>query len=963
MAASPRLAETSALARELAGKIEGEVRFDAGSRALYSHDLSIYRQVPIGVVLPRHADDVVATLEACRRHGAPVLPRGGGTSLVGQCTNVAVVLDFSKYMNRILEVDVERKLARVEPGVVCDQLKAEVEEHGLTFGPDPATHAYCTFGGMVGNNSCGVHSLLTEFHGQGSRTSDHVEELEVVTYDGLRLRVGAATDDEVESIVGQGGRRGELYARLRDVRDRHGDAVRERFPDIPRRVSGLNLDDLLPERGFHVARALAGSEGTCAVTLEATVALADWPPARVLVVVAYADRFAAADAVPAVRAHRPIGLEGFDSSVTQTMAGLDKFARERALLPDGAAWLLVEFGGETPEEAEGRAADLVRELGRGTTYGDDVRQSMVWLVRENALGASRIPGKFETWPSFEDSAVHPDQLGAYLRDFDRLLERHGYRCVYYGHFGQGCLHCRIDFDLGTTDGLRVFRRFLDEASDLVLSHGGSLSGEHGDGQAHAHHLERMYGPELVEGFREFKRAWDPDWKLNPGKLVDAYEVDENLRVGPDYRRRRVKTHFSFAADGGSLAAATERCFGAGRCRRLGGGTMCPSFMVTKEERHTTRGRAHLLFELLRGETIGENGWRDEHVKEALDLCLACKGCKADCPVGVDLATYKAEFLAHYYARGRRPAAAYALGLVDRWARLGSRAPALVNAATAFPPLAAALKRAAGLAPERELPKLASPTFSAWFHARTPRRGGERVLLWPDTFSNYLAPDPAKAAVEVLEAAGFEVAVPSRPLCCGRPLYDFGMLDRAKRYLRDVLDALAGELGAGTPIVVLEPSCAAVFADELGNLFPDDERAGRLASAVRLLPAFVGEHVDRFPLGALPGSALVHGHCHQKALFGLEAEAAALTHAGVRHELLDAGCCGLAGSFGYHHGEHYDVSMRIGERVLFPAVRAAPDDAFVVADGFSCRQQIAHGTGRRAMHVAELLRLALVQEEG
>jgi FAD/FMN-containing dehydrogenase/Fe-S oxidoreductase len=953
------------LVSELESAVEGEVRFDPGSRALYAHDLSIYRQVPIGVVVPRTVDDVVATVNLCRAYEAPVLPRGGGTSLVGQCTNVAVVVDCSKYLNRIVELDPEQKLAVVEPGVVCDRLRDAAEPHGLTYGPDPATHAWCTLGGMIGNNSCGVHSVLTELYGPGPRTSDQVEELEVLTSDGHRFSVGGMPEADLAEVIRAGGPKAQIYSRLRAIRDRYGELVRERFPDIPRRVSGYSLDELLPERGFHVARALVGTEGTCAFVLRAAVRLVDSPPARALVVLGYPEHFQAADDVVDILEHRPVGLEGFDASATDTMAGLGLLERERALLPDGGAWLLAEFGGGDADHACQQAEGLVRSFGprpgvTGTRVFTDAReQAAVWLVRESALGASRIPGTFETWPSFEDAAVHPAKLGTYLRDFATLLDRHGYRCVYFGHYGQGCVHCRINFDLRTRDGLAVFKHFLDEASELVVSYGGSLSGEHGDGQAHAHHLATMYGDELVEGFREFKAAWDPGNRMNPGKVIDADPVDANLRLGPDQPRRAVRTYFRFQEDAGSFAAATERCFGMGRCRRTEGGTMCPSFMATREEQHSTRGRAHLLFELMRGEVIGRDGWRDGSVKEALDLCLACKGCKAECPVHVDVASYKAEFLAHYYERRLRPPAAYALGLVHWWSRAGAGARTIANALTQAPGLAGAAKSLIGLAQERDLPRFAPTTFRDWFRARRVRTNDARpVLLWPDTFTNLFRPEVGVAAVEVLEAAGFGVRLPERPLCCGRPLYDFGMLKLARRELRAVLDGLAGELRDGVPVVALEPSCLAVFKDELLNLLGDDERARRLSEQTFLLTDFLAREAPGFVerLGG-DGAVLVHGHCHQKALLGMESEVETLRQLGFEVRLLDAGCCGLAGSFGYE-ADHYEVSMACGERVLFPAVRATDGETIVVADGYSCSEQIAHGTGRQARHVAEVLRAAL-----
>jgi FAD/FMN-containing dehydrogenase/Fe-S oxidoreductase len=938
----------AALAKELAATVRGEVRFDPGSRALYATDLSAYRQVPIGVVIPRDADDVAAAVEVCRAHDAPVLGRGAGTSLGGQTCNVAVVIDFSKYMNRLLDVDPERKTARVQPGLVGMHCRNAIAEHGLTWAPDPATFEYCTLGGMIVNNSCGVHSTMLGMEG---RSSDSVEELEILTYRGERLRIGPG---------GEG-----LPAALRDklvaLRDRYGDLVRERYPQIPRRVSGYNLDDLLPEKGFHVARALSGTEGTCALVLEATVRLVEWPPARALVLLGYPDQYSAADHVVEILEHEPIGLEAVDSTVTENLEKLRFNLDAFALYPEGGAWLLAEFGGQTGDEAVERARGLVDELSKQTgkptmkLFADPAQQKQVWLVRESSIGVSRVPPELETWSCWEDAAVAPERLGAYLRDFKKLLDRHGYYCVFFGHYGQGCVHSRITFDLKSAEGVRGFRAFMEDASDLVLSYGGSLSGEHGDGQSHAELLPKMFGPELVEAFREFKAIWDPDFKMNPHKVVDPYPLDSNLRLGADYRPRRVETHFRFPRDGGSFAAATERCFGVGKCRRTEGGTMCPSYMVTREEMHTTRGRAHLLFEMLNGEAIGKNGWRDPHVKEALDLCLACKGCKGDCPVSVDIATYKAEFLSHYYAGRLRPRSAYALGRISLWARLASHAPRVANLVTRR---AGLIKRLAGLAPERELPLFARETFRDWFAAREPRHGeGARVLLWPDTFTNYLNPETGKAAVEVLEAAGYRVELPPRPLCCGRPLYDYGMLALAKRRLRRILEALEPQLAVNVPLVGLEPSCVAVFRDELVNLFPDDERARRLSGQAFFLSEFLEREGYHPP--PLRRKAVLHGHCHEKAIARMTSAEALLAGMGLELESLDSGCCGLAGSFGYEAG-HYDISMRIGERVLLPRVRATGPDTLVVADGFSCRQQIAHGTDRRALHLAEVLQLALRQ---
>jgi len=982
--APPPFAGAAALAAELAAGVAGEVRFDAGSRALYATDASNYRQVPIGVVLPRDAADVAATIAACRRHGAPVLARGGGTSLAGQCCNVAVVLDFSKYMHRLVELDPARRLARVEPGIVLDTLRRAAERHHLTYGPDPATHDHCTLGGMIGNNSCGVHALMA------GKTVDNVEELEVLTYDGLRLRVGPTSDDELARIVAAGGRRGEIYAGLASLRDRFAPLIRRRYPDIPRRVSGYNLDQLLPENGFHVARALVGTEGTCATVLEATVRLVASPPYRTLAVLAYADVYRAGDHVPEILEWGPIGLEGLDDRLVGFMRAKGLHPASVARLPPGGAWLLVEFGADSQDESDARARRMAEALRRRPdappvklmASREEARR--MWEVREAALGATAfVPGMADAWEGWEDAAVPPARLGPYLRDFRRLLDRYGYESALYGHFGQGCVHTRVDFDFESRAGIDRYLAFIDEAADLVVRYGGSLSGEHGDGQSRAALLPKMFGPELVGAFEEFKALWDPEWKMNPGKVVRAGRPDQDLRLGVDYRPWEPATHLSFAADRGSLARASLRCVGVGKCRRLqaDGGVMCPSYMATLEERHSTRGRAHLLFEMLERDTIGRRGWRDESVREALDLCLSCKGCKSDCPVHVDMAAYKAEFLHHYYAGRLRPRSAYAFGLIHWWARLASPLAPLVNAALRAPGLSGLAKAAAGMAPGRRIPAFARPTFRAWWRARA-RSGernpdGPRVVLWADTFTNYLQPAAAQAAVEVLEAAGKRVVVPARPLCCGRPLYDYGMLRLARRQLRRVLGALRREIRAGTPLVALEPSCLAVFRDELLQQLPHDEDARRLASQSWGLAEYLERHAPGWRPPRLAGprgqplKALVQPHCHARATAAMDGGRAGgaggaedlLDGLGLDARVLDAGCCGMAGAFGFERGERYEVSIRCGERALLPAVREAGSDTLIVADGFSCREQIAQGAGRRALHLAQVLQLALRQGPG
>ena len=946
----------SELEADLRRDLSGEVRFDPGSRALYASDASSFREVPIGVVIPKTRSDVLTTIAHCRRHGAPILSRGGGTSLAGQCCNFAVVMDFSKYLNHLLELDVAQKRARVEPGIILDSLRDAAETHHLTFGPDPATHSRCTLGGMIGNNSCGVHAQVA------GKTSDNILALSIATYDGLSMTVQNHYDDaEVEAIVQEGGRKGEIFARLRALRDRYADAIRREFPRIPRNISGYPLYYLLPEHGFNVAGALVGTEGTCVTVLEATTRLIESPPVKSLVVLGFPDVYTACDHVPDVLAFQPFALEGMDDALITYLKRKHLHTEHLDLLPEGNGWLIVQFGGETREEADRPAQALMEALSRlehppdMRLYDLALKEAMLWEIRESAVGATAmVPGMGDTWPGWEDSAVAPERLGPYLRDLRALMNRYGYQGSFYGHFGQGCLHCRIDFDMASTEGIRRYRRFMEEAADLVVRYGGSFSGEHGDGQARAELLPRMFSPEMMEAFREFKAIWDPEGRMNPGKMVDPYPLDVHLRQGAQYAPPNPVTHFKFPEENGSFAHAAARCVGVGKCRRIEGGTMCPSFMVTREEKDSTRGRGHALYEMLQGDVL-QGGWRDPHVKEALNLCLSCKGCKAECPVNVDMATYKAEFLSHYYEGRLRPRAAYAMGLVNGWARLASRMPAVANFLTHAPILGGLSKRLAGLTPEREVPRFAPETFRAWFRRRPPSPTDRpRVILWADTFNDHFTPEVAQAGVEVLEAAGFQVCLPPGALCCGRPLYDYGFLDQAERQLRQILERLRAEIRAGTPVVGLEPSCVAVFRDELTNLFPHDEDAKRLKKQTFMLSEFLDRQAPDFELPSMSGRALVHGHCHHKAVLDFDAERRVLDRLGLDYQVLDAGCCGLAGSFGFEP-DKYEVSVKAGERVLFPSVREAEGSTLIMTDGFSCREQIAHGTSRRARHLAEVIR--------
>jgi FAD/FMN-containing dehydrogenase/Fe-S oxidoreductase len=1026
----------------LRSTVRGDVRFDIGSRALYAADSSNYRQLPVGVVLPRDAADVEAALAACRATGAAVLPRGAGTSVAGQTANVAVVFDYSRYMNGLTSIDPAAKLAVVEPGIVLDRLRDAAELHHLTYAPDPATHSRCTLGGMIGNNSCGVHGLL------GGKVVDNVESLDVVLYDGTRLTVGRTGAAELQALARSGGRIGQIYAGLARIRDCYTWLIRQRFPKIPRRVSGYNLDELLDENGFNVARALVGSEGTCANIVSATLNLTSSPPCRVLTVLAFPDVFQAADAVMLALEHGPIGLEGFDDFLLDCMRKKHLSLDEVALLPPGGGFLLVEMGAWDPQEAQAKAQALARaaQSWPGTPsariYSDE-DAARVWHVRESGLGATAfVPGQASGCEGWEDAAVPPAQLGAYLRGLTALMNEYGYRSPIYGHFGQGCAHLRMDFDLRSLEGARRYREFIVRAADLVLGFGGSLSGEHGDGQSRAALLPQMFGPELMQAFREFKVLWDPDNRMNPGKLVDAvrvYDPVENLRyhlrwgqspsadprhhlrwgqspsagprqeegagleVVPPVRAGEtgLETHFVFAKDQGSLERATERCVGVGACRQASGGVMCPSYRATGEEQHSTRGRARLLWEMLAGALRAE-GFQSQAVHQALDLCLSCKACKTECPVQVDMAAYKAEFLAQRYKGRLHPLHHYIFGFADRLARIGSIAPTLTNALLTGPITSPLIKHIVGIAQQRQLPRLATESFqrrrasssqpetlgAPSFPRSSAEGGGDQdpqsgrgaqlappqvvsapllpsvrearlappqVVLWPDTWNNYYHPQTLVAAESVLTQAGFRVQIPQGHICCGRPLYDFGLLDSARAYLAKVLDRLAPQIEAGLPIIFLEPSCASVFKEELPELFANDPRARRLSQQVWLLADWLAAKAPDWATGRLTGAhILLHGHCHHKAVFGGPAkEIALLRQAGATVEPIQAGCCGMAGPFGFE-ADKFEVSKTIAQDGLLPAVESAGPMTLIVADGFSCREQISQLAHRQALHFAEVM---------
>jgi FAD/FMN-containing dehydrogenase/Fe-S oxidoreductase len=919
-----------------------EVDASTRRRAEYSTDASLYRVPPSLVAFPRHVDEVVATVETCLRLGVPLTARGAGTSIAGNAVGPGVVMDLARHLGRVRSVDPDAAAATVEPGAVLDDLQAAARPHRLRFGPDPSTHSRCTLGGMIGNNACGSRALAY------GRTADNVLELDVVTGTGRRLRAGP---DGVGQVAG-----------LDEVVRANLAPIRTRFGRLRRQISGYALEHLLPERGSDLAKALVGSEGTLAVVLGATVRLVQAPAATVLVVAGYRDMATAADAVGTVLPHGPVALEGIDARI------IDVVRRKRGPaavpeLPQGGGWLLVELAGGTPAEAEAAAARLAAAVG-GDALASRVltgpaEAAAIWRIREDGAGfGGRSPAGAPAWAGWEDAAVPPERLGAYLRDFEALLAGHGLDGIPYGHFGDGCLHLRIDFPFDRPDGRAVYRSFVEQAAALVAAYGGSMSGEHGDGRARSELLPLMYTQDGIAAMAAVKAVFDPRDLLNPGVLVRPRPFDADLRRTMA-RPVSARLGFTYPQDGGDLTSAVHRCTGIGRCvadNTSSEGVMCPSWLATRDEKDTTRGRSRVLQEAVNGSLV--RGLASPAVREALDLCLACKGCLSDCPTGVDMATYKAEALHQRYRRRLRPAAHYTLGWLPRWAALAARAPRTVNRLLASPALAGVARRLGGVDRRRPLPSFAEQTLRAWWRqaAGPAASGRERVLLWPDTFTNYFSPGAGRAAVGVLDQAGYRVDLPDEPLCCGLTWISTGQLDTARRVLRRTVDRLAVLVDGGTPLIGLEPSCLAVLRhDALALLGADDPAARRVAGGASTLAELLTATPGWTPPDLDGVTAVAQPHCHQHAVLGWDADRDLLARAGAEITAV-GGCCGLAGNFGAERG-HYDVSVAVAETALLPAVRAAGPDAVLLADGFSCRTQLDHLAGRRALHLAELLAAA------
>ena len=1014
-----KVREGQELARELRKRVSGEVRFDPYSRVLYSTDASIYQMEPVGVVIPRNVEDVLAVVEIASKNSVPVLPRGGGTSLAGQAVNHAIVMDFSKYMDRVLEVNQEEHWARVEPGIVLDQLNRQLASFSLQYAPDPTTSNRACVGGGIGNNTCGSHSVIY------GKTIDHVLELETVLSDGSQASLRSLDPSQLDSKLSGTGLESEIYRQVRRTGQEYQDEVLARYPRIMRRVSGYNLDEFMGEaasaeymtgpstytapntnvdigpRPFSLAQMIVGSEGTLCVVTEAKVNLVPVPAKKALAVLHFHDMVQACEATWEILQHKPAAIELIGRMILdrcRESLGSAKLLEFVDGEPD--ALLVVEFSGDSEAELvaklDGLKTDMERKrLGYScVNMLDTGRQAGVWALRSSGLGLlMSTRGDSKPLPYVEDTAVDPEKLGEYIRRFDEVVKAHDTTAGYYGHASVGCMHIRPLVNLKNQEGIDKMVSIASDISDLVLEFGGSLSGEHGDGIVRGVWTEKMFGPRIYRAFQEVKRAFDPQGIMNPGKIIDCPPMTENLRLGTEYRTHPIDTKLDFSADLG-YAGTVEMCNGMGACRKMTG-TMCPSYMVTKEEEHSTRGRANLLRAVLTGAMPGED-LASRRLHDALDLCLECKACKAECQTGVDMAKLKYEFLDRYNRTHGMSLRDRIFADINLLNRLGSRFAPLSNWAVSNPLGKLINQVFLKIHSRRTLPPFARQSFPDWFEKRaslTPGpsaagRGlaegldeGSTVVLFNDTFMNYNYPEVGVAAVEVLERAGFEVVLASPSTssdtgslaslrtgvrCCGRPMISKGMLDKARAHAQRNVEALYPYAERGIPIVGCEPSCLLTFRDEYPDLLTDGQdrhKATVVASNSYLIDEFLTMLQDKGKLALEFTDAgkkvLFHGHCHQKALVGTRSSMAALRMpSGYQVEEVNSGCCGMAGSFGYER-EHYDISMAIGRQRLFPTVEAKDEDWEVAVMGVSCRQQIEHGTGRKARHLVEVLRDAMV----
>lgn len=961
--------ETMSATLDAAADMRSRLRTDMTTRAAYVSDASIFRRVPAAILEVQSEEDIALALAHARSTGLSITGRGGGTSVAGNAIGEGLVLDTSRYFNKILDIDPVARTARIQPGVVCDALRDAAAEFGLTYGPDPSTHSRCTVGGMVANNACGSHSLAW------GTAADNVESVKVMFADGTTATLGSNGTDTPE-----------LNVALKKLRDANLSTLRTELGRFPRQVSGYGLHHLLPENGFNTARAFAGTEGTCGIIIELTVKLVEKPKATALAVLAFETVFDAAAAAatmrrPGVTTAEGMGgdlLDALRSRPGQELAGSD-LPGMRGNNPGGAeragGWLFCETAGQTPEAAEALAEELATEyLGSDTVRAIDAvvvtehaAARKLWRIREAAAGiVTRLPDGGEAWPNWEDSAVPPEHLADYLRDLYALMGKHGLRGIPFGHFGEGCVHVRISFTLGTEEGLAVFRSFMEEAAATVARYGGSLSGEHGDGRARSELLGTIYSGAAMGAFRDFKKIFDPAGLFNPGVLIDPEAFDDRLRPGPGQRKHELLPVHVLSRDKGSLVNGVNRCVGVGLCRS-DEGAMCPSFQGTGDEVHSTRGRARVLSEMFRGESL-PSAYKSEEVKEALDLCLSCKACASECPVNVDMATYKSEFLHRFYEKRLRPIAHYTMGwlpVLTRALHLVPGAAGAANAMLRLGPVERLVKKLGGIEPTRKMISFAPESLQTWSRKRAndPAGKDKTVVLWPDSFNNHLDTGPGKAAVEVLEALGYTVIIPGGFVCCGLTWHSTGQLDAARKVISHTLKVMEPLLEAGYPVIGLEPSCTVMLGHEITELVPNDPRAAALASAVVPFGELVAKHVPvdgkpsaAWPFGTLDVVAVSQVHCHERSQGDHAPSAKVLASVGIDEREIETGCCGLAGNWGFEPG-HAELSRTLGERELFPAIRGRATGDLVLADGFSCRTQIAEGTDASGLHLAQVLAAA------
>ncbi|MDE2779479.1 MAG: FAD-binding protein [Chloroflexota bacterium] len=955
--------ERAELAEELRKRVSGEVRFDPFSRVLYSTDASIYQMEPVGVVIPRNEEDVQAVVEIARDNRVPVLPRAGGTGLAGQSVNHAIVMDFSKYLNQVVELNREESWVKVQPGIVLDQLNRYLAAHGLQYAPDPTTSNRACVGGGIGNNTCGAHSVIY------GKTLDHIKEVNVVLSDATRAHFQTLEPHELETRLRGEGLESDIYRGVLHIARENLTEIETRYPKIMRRVSGYNLDSFLGEEPVNLAKMVVGSEGTLCVVTEAKVNLVPRPTMTCLSVLHFRDIFEASEATVEVLKHEPSSVEVLDKMVLDRSRESMGQSRNLAFVQgDPGAMLLVEFYGESEAELTSKMEKLKDDMeGRRLAYAcvnmlSRADQDMVWNVRKGGLGLlMSIHGDAKPIPFVEDPAVDPEKMGDFVRRFDEVVRNHNTTAGYYGHASVGCLHIRPLISLKSAEGVEKMISIGEEISDLVKEFGGSMSGEHGDGIVRGVWTEKMFGPEIYQAFRDLKSTFDPQGIMNPGKIIDCPPMRENLRYGSEYRADSLIPTLDFSMDT-DYAGAVEMCNGMGACRKLTG-TMCPSFMATRDEEHSTRGRANLLRAALSGK-LPEGTITDQRLYQAMDLCLECKACKSECESGVDMAKLKYEFLDNYYKTNKRPFRNKFFAQIARYSRMGSKFAPLANLGASTPVGKFFSSVILGVHPNRQLPKLATTTFSQWFNYRhTSRvRGTPKgsVALFNDTFMNYNYPEIGIAAVELLEAAGYRVQL-AEAECCGRTMISKGMLEDAASFARYNVDRLFAFADQGVPIIGCEPSCLLTFRDEYPE-FCRDARAAKVAEHSYLIDEFLAMLHERGELDLefteLRKKVLFHGHCHEKSLVGTSPSMAALNlPPGYEVELINSGCCGMAGSFGFEK-EHYDISMSIGEQALFPTIRERGTEWEVAVMGVSCRQQVEHGTGRPARHLVEVLRDAI-----